>query len=275
MNCAEPARPWKPASHPPPMYSAFRQLAERWLRIPPEPDPPPGDEASARVFRAAPKYLQYLKVLWGIGTAFSLLVPLIPATVVIGVVFGSEGSAAHNGIVIPVLITVAILLLAFFTAHALFRLAMVHLDFEKRWYLVTDRSLRIREGVSTVREITFTFANIQNLSVTQGPIQRMLGIADLKVETAGGGSIATTRQQQTVGLNLHTAYFRGIDNAEELKNLIGARMRGHKDSGLGDHDERHHHPSAGIPTVENVSFQAALEAILTEAKALRSAAEKA
>lgn len=257
------------------MYSVFRQLAERWLRIPPEPDPPPGDEASARVFRAAPKYLQYLKVLWAVGTAFSMIVPLIVVVIIIAVIVGSDGSAAHDGGVIAVLVTVAILLFAIVTAHALFRLAMVHLNFEKRWYLVTDRSLRIREGVATVREITFTFANIQNLSVTQGPIQRILGIADLKVETAGGGSMASAHQQQTVGLNLHTAYFRGIDNAEELKNLIGARMRGHKDAGLGDHDDRHHHQPAALPAAENASFQAALEAILLEAKALRSAAEKA
>ena len=48
------------------MYNTFRQLGETWLRIPPQPEPPPGDEASARVFRAAPKYLFYLRVLWAI-----------------------------------------------------------------------------------------------------------------------------------------------------------------------------------------------------------------
>ena len=254
------------------MYSAFRQLAERWLRIPPEPDPPPGDEASARVFRAAPKYLQYLKVLWSIGTAFSMIVPLIPLVIIVGVLAGSNGSAARNGEVIAVLATVAVLLFAIFSAHALFRLAMVHLDYEKRWYLVTDRSLRIREGVTTVREITFTFANIQNLSVTQGPIQRMLGIADLKVETAGGGAVTATSQHQTVGLNLHTAYFRGIDNAEEVKNLIAARMRGHKDSGLGDRDDHHHSAQPALPAANGLAFNAALEEVLAEARALRQAA---
>ena len=41
--------------------------------------------------------------------------------------------------------------------------------------------------VVKVREMTVTFANIQNAPVNQGPIQRALGIADLQVETAGGG----------------------------------------------------------------------------------------
>ncbi|WP_035609407.1 PH domain-containing protein [Haloferula sp. BvORR071] len=253
------------------MYSAFRQLAERWLRIPPEPEAPPGDESSARVFRAAPKYLQYLKVLWGIGTAFSAILALIPLAIILGVIFGSPGSAAGDGM-IAVMIVVEILLIASLVAHALFRLAIVHLDFEKRWYLVTDRSLRIREGVTNVREITFTFANIQNLSVTQGPIQRMLGIADLKVETAGGGAVTATSQHQTVGLNLHTAYFRGIDNAEEVKNLIAARMRGHKDSGLGDRDDHHHSAPPALPAANGLAFNAALEEVLAEARALRQAA---
>ena len=52
--------------------------------------------------------------------------------------------------------------------HALFSFAVLRLDYEKRWYIVTDRSLRIREGVLNVREMTVMFANIQNVSVMQG-----------------------------------------------------------------------------------------------------------
>jgi membrane protein YdbS with pleckstrin-like domain len=76
----------------------------------------------------------------------------------------------------------SVLILAWFLT-ALFRLAMVRLDFEKRWYVVTDRSFRVREGVVFVREMTVTFANIQNISISQGPIQRAVGIADLRVDT--------------------------------------------------------------------------------------------
>src|SRR5678815_1026709 len=55
------------------MYNVFRNSCERLLRIPPEPEPPPGDEASARVFRAAPRYLTYRKVMWAIRTSVILL----------------------------------------------------------------------------------------------------------------------------------------------------------------------------------------------------------
>ena len=54
------------------MYDAFRGLCERVLRIPPDPEPPPGDEKSARVFRAAPAYFKYRLVLWAIGSAFAV-----------------------------------------------------------------------------------------------------------------------------------------------------------------------------------------------------------
>ncbi|MEK7950028.1 PH domain-containing protein [Luteolibacter soli] len=245
------------------MYSFFRELCEKWLRIPAEPEAPPGDESSARVFRAAPKYLKYLRVMWGIRNGLAMIGALTPLTVIsIALAVNHEGSAS------AVIAGVEVVVLGLLICQALFSLALVQLDYEKRWYLVTDRSLRIREGVATVREITFTFANIQNLSVTQGPIQRWLGIADLKVETAGGGSVVG--QQQQPGLNLHTAYFRGIHNAEEVKQLISERMRVHRDAGLGDHEDRHVVPSVheGSSTVQEV-----LEAMLTEAVGLRRAAE--
>ena len=246
------------------MYNLFREQCEKWLRIPPEPEAPPGDEQSARVFRAAPKFLNYLRVMWGIKNGVALLAVMIPLTVM-SIVLATNRERTAAGVVAGV----EFVALGIVICQALISLALVQLDFEKRWYLVTDRSLRIREGVGTVREITFTFANIQNLSVTQ-PIQRLLGIADLKVETAGGGSVAG--QQQHPGLNLHTAYFRGIDNAEEVKQLIVERMRAHRDAGLGDHEDRHlqkDHARMDLPLGD------VLGEVLVEATALRRAAEAA
>jgi membrane protein YdbS with pleckstrin-like domain len=247
------------------MYDFFRRLCEKWLRIPPEPEPPPGDEASSRVFRASPQYLKYLRVLWGIRTVFAFGFTLVPLFV-IGAVIAASGIREH-AVFTAALGFVALAILICAIGHAVFSLAVVNLDYEKRWYLVTDRSLRIREGVAVVREITFTFANIQNLSVSQGPIQRALGIADLKVETAGGGS-GGAQHQQHPSFNLHTAYFRGIDNAEEVKQLIATRMRGQRDSGLGDQDDAKNEAAGPAGAADG------LEAVLAEARALRHAMEE-
>lgn len=245
------------------MYSVFRRVSETLLRIPPEPEPPPGDEVSARIFRAAPRYLNYLRVLWAIRNAFKLVIVLIPLSILIGAMIADRQQ--DSALIVLIL---GGFILALFAVQALFSLALVQLDFDKRWYIVTDRSLRIREGVTTVREITFTFANIQNLSVSQGPIQRMLGIADLKVETAGGGRVVG--QQQHPGLNLHTAYFRGIHNAEEVKQLVADRMRGRRDSGLGDHDDP---PAPLPPALPQTTVSEALRSVLAEATSLRQAVE--
>ena len=242
------------------MYKIFRDFAERLLKIPHDPTPPPGDEHSAQVFRAAPAYLKYRTVLWAIGVVFSFF---------FGLVFlGGLNLALMNdrgvpGVVRGIVFTLSALVFLLLALRAVFAFALLRLDFEKRWYVVTDRSLRIREGVVNVREMTVMFANIQNVSVMQGPIQRPLGIADLQVETAGGGGAHANQKQ--LGPNLHTAWFRGIDNAEEVKLLIQERLRALKDSGLGHHEEIHH---AAAPAP---AFLDALRAVHTEALALREA----
>ncbi len=66
--------------------------------------------------------------------------------------------------------------------------AIRRLDVELHWYIVTDRSLRIRTGLVRLQETTMSFANLQQVEVKQGPLQRLLGLADVHVQSAGGGS---------------------------------------------------------------------------------------
>ena len=242
------------------MYNAFRQFCERLLRIPPEPGPPPGDEASARIFRAAPNYYRYLLVMWAVITGAAGLFALglvIGPLVAVSIALAVQGQRWAL-----LLLVVPGLLLAVLMLERLFRLAILRLDYEKRWYVVTDRSLRIREGVVSVREMTVTFANIQNISISQGPVQRLLRIADLQVDTAGGGGAANAGHASH---SLHTARFRGIDNANEVRELIQQRVRHLKDSGLGDHEE------LAAPAAASAAFLAALREVHAEACALRQA----
>ncbi|MEO5721008.1 MAG: PH domain-containing protein [Chthoniobacterales bacterium] len=248
------------------MFSAFRGLTERLLRIPGEPEPPPGDEASTRRFRAAPNCYYYLLVTWTLRTVI-LLVALLPAEILplLGAFTESfeRKIPSHFSMSLPPLIAGLIIL------QRLFSLALLRLDFEKRWYLVTDRSLRVREGVLLIREMTITIANIQNISVSQGPIQRLLGIADLRVDTAGGGDGAAKKSDKEGKENLHGVRFRGVNNAEEVRLLINTRLRELRDAGLGDIEDRtaapRPHPrAAGDPML------AALREIAAEASALRA-----
>ena len=185
------------------MYNAFRQTCERLLRIPHDPAPPPGDEASTRIFRAAPNYYKYLLLLWALRSGALMLVVSFGLLMSIVVPVFLEAKRGHPVALLLLLLPLFVVMLVL--AECLFRLAVVRLEYEKRWYLVTDRSLRVREGVVTVREMTVNFANIQNIAISQGPVQRVLGIADLRVETAGGGGGASQHNRHQPMENLHTA----------------------------------------------------------------------
>jgi membrane protein YdbS with pleckstrin-like domain len=147
--------------------------------------------------------------------------------------------------------------------------AMARLDYELRWYIVTDRSLRIRAGLAAVQETTMSFANVQQVVVSQGPLQRLLGIADLRVQSAGGGGDKT---EHGGGESLHTGIFHGVDNANDVRDLILERLRSFREAGLGDPDELNSRPrgtpNSALAGAREASLAAARE-LLQEAKALR------
>jgi membrane protein YdbS with pleckstrin-like domain len=255
------------------MYNSFRQTCERLLRIPHDPAPPPGDEASTRIFRAAPNYYKYLFFIWALKTALAVFIVVVALVIPIAT---AALALVRQGQPLGLLLTLLpLIVLLFGVPGCLFNLAVLRLEFEKRWYVVTDRSLRVREGVVTVREMTVNFANIQNISISQGPIQRALGIADLRVETAGGGGGSSHHNQHQPSENLHTAWFRGISNANEVRELIQQRLRLLKDSGLGDREELSP-PSPSLRSatgfLPSPGLLAALREVHAEARALRHAA---
>jgi membrane protein YdbS with pleckstrin-like domain len=151
--------------------------------------------------------------------------------------------------------------------------AIRRLDFEMRWYMVTDRSLRLRSGVWRVSEATMSFANIQQVVVSQGPLQRLLGLADVKVKSAGGGGGGHHHHE---GSDMHTGLFHSVTNAEEIRDLMLERLRRFREAGLGDPEEKtsvepvmpsnHHSVSAD-------AFIAARE-LVAEARALRTVMER-
>jgi uncharacterized membrane protein YdbT with pleckstrin-like domain len=242
------------------MYSAFSQLCEQVLRIPSQPEPPPGDEAKTRMFLAAPNYYKYLLAMWALKMAGSLLIFVV---LLLGPVVALSRGADKSAVVFLVVEGIAFVCAVIGGVVAL---ALVRLDFEKRWYVVTDRSLRVREGVFRVSEATVTFANIQHISISQGPVQRLLGIADLRVDTAGGGGGAAAHGKHSMP-NLHTVWFRGVNNANEIKELMQQRLRQLKDSGLGDNEEL----AAQSRTETTSNLVGALREVLAEAEALRVA----
>ena len=150
--------------------------------------------------------------------------------------------------------------------------SVLRLGYEMRWYMVSDRALRIRYGIYSVREQTMTVVNIQNMAVKRGPLQRLFGIADLEIRTASGGGSDDDDED-----SLNRGLLQGLDNAEEVRNLLLASLRQSRDAGLGDPDDR---PAVlAAPAVsaevrapggaEGASVLAAAADLLAECRALR------
>ncbi len=150
--------------------------------------------------------------------------------------------------------------------------AILRLDYEQRWYIVTDRSLRIRSGLWSVQEMTMSFANLQQVALSQGPLQRFLGISDVRVQSAGGGGGAT-HGAKGQDASLHTGVFHGVDNAKEIRDLILERLRLFRETGLGDPDEAKRAsiepPSLPANAGADQSALAAANEVLVEARELR------
>jgi membrane protein YdbS with pleckstrin-like domain len=234
--------------------SAWRELVMRLLRVPPEPAPPPGGHV--QTFRAAPNYFWFKFALWLIGTLAILFSVVATDTVLAYAIAGKAPRAVRLLFGVITIGGVVILVI-----RATFGWAVLRLDYELRWYMISDRAIRIREGIFTVREKTIALANIQNTTVRQGPLQRLLGIADLEVRTAGGGSGESGHSGKGQGLGepMHIGYFRGVDNAAQIREIVLAGVRKHRDSGLGDPEEEKHIDPA--------------DRLLAEARALRETLE--
>ncbi len=193
-----------------------------WFRVPREPPTPPALPGEAvDSFKPADGFLRYLKfwfwlLLWPMDVL--ILVGWIAVTVEIpwlGVILALPALALA---VIPDVVAYVAL----------------HLRFDTTWYVMSDRSIRIRRGIWVIRETTITFENVQNVKVSQGPLQRRFGIANLVVETAGAAA-AAGKGHARVG---NQGVIEGVSNAAALRDRILARLRATRTAGLGDEDDR-------------------------------------
>jgi membrane protein YdbS with pleckstrin-like domain len=210
------------------IYRLIKRLMLWVLRAPAGPPPSPaGSPGSVRIFRASKQLLLFK--LGFLGVLFGLIVLALGVVCLAawGDPHATEAGRVWSSIFLAA--AVAVGLLAYF---------FTRLEYDMRYYIVTDRSLRIREGVFVITEVTLTYANIQHLQIHQGPIQQMLGIADVIVRTAGGaGPVDPQRGGRGKG---HRGVLRGIDHAEEVRDEIAALLKRYRHAGLGDPEERRH-----------------------------------
>lgn len=225
-----------------------KDVVLRLARVPAEPNAPEGAEESVRVFNAGRNYFTWRMILWGLGNAATALALLAA--------FAFSFIPTLPPLVRAIWLAVEAGAVGMFVASIPITYFLQRLNYEMRWYIVTDRSLRIRSGVVWLQEITMTFANIQGIRVNANPIERLLGLANVEVQSAGGGD-STAHGEPSSG---HTGKFAGVDNAEAIRDFLVERLRVYHDSGLGEKT---------VEARESLALSAARE-VLQETRALRN-----
>ena len=236
------------------VYSGIWKGLVRWFHVPDQPPTlpvAPGDQIDS--FKPALGFLSYLK-LWFWIVCLAIDIGLTIAYI-----------AAAIALIAVDLWWVALLLLPIYLVIAIvpdvIAYVALHLRYDTTWYVMTDRSLRIRRGIWVIHETTITFENVQNMKVTRGPVQRYFGIANLMVETAGSGG-----GQEKGKPNVSTSnkgIIEGVADAERLRDLILPRLRRSRSAGLGDEEEER--PAGAAFTPDHV---AVLREIRSEIAAL-------
>jgi membrane protein YdbS with pleckstrin-like domain len=235
------------------MYTLVRGLALWIMKAPTQPpEPPAGSYGTAQVYRASRRYLTYRLLGFWLIFAANWLIPW--GMLVAGIAAREAPLVVIGFLLIPVL---AIIQFCVYFS--------IRIDYDMRYYIVTDRSLRVREGAFIVKEMTISYANVQNLRVVQGPLLRFFGIWHLKVDTAGGGS----SQPGQPGPSSHRVRMAGIENALQVRDLIQGHLRRRAVSaGLGDLDDRDE--DAARPGAPDAGLLEALRDLKSTTAALRA-----
>lgn len=206
------------------IYQGVWAVLVRWFKVPAAPPTLPAARGERLdTFSPSPDWLRYLKVSFWILFVLQKSLWIVLCVVLI--------------ITLPlvgILVAIPLLLFSLFFA-AMVYLAM-HLRFDTTTYVMSDRSLRIRRGIWVINETTITFENIQNVAVSQGPLQRYFRIADVVVRTAGGGGQGG--EGQGAGMGAHVGLIEGIANAQEIRDRILGHLMTSTTAGLGDESQR-------------------------------------
>lgn len=209
-------------------YAGVWVLLRTLMRVPSEPPTlPVGPSGRIEGFRPGEGWLRYLMF------RFWILLLLIDGAILVGWIVVTVISPALGLLLaIPALIIAVLPDVVAYVA--------IHLRYDTTWYVLSDRSMRIRRGIATIHETTITFENVQNVAMRQGPLQRWFGIADLVVQSAGGGG--ATGPHGGVATGGHIGILEGLADASHVRGLILERARRSRGAGLGDEQSRAEKP---------------------------------
>lgn len=145
--------------------------------------------------------------------------------------------------------------LSSFLLGPFFLIPLVYLNFRYRTmrYEFDAEGISMSWGILFRRQITLTYARIQDIHLTSNVVERWLGLARIQIQTASASAAA----EMTI---------EGLHEFESVRDFLYSKMRGVR-GGTSDS------PSpAAAP--EQESLAAALREVASELRAVREAMEK-
>ena len=135
-----------------------------------------------------------------------------------------------------------------------FFIAIIPLYFRYRTlrYVVEEEGITMRWGILFRREVSLTYARIQDIHLTSNLVERWLGLAKVQVQTASGSA----RAEMTI---------EGVPQYEAIRDFLYARMRGARDHGAAAA------PAAELSGAGVEELAGILREIASEVRALRTA----
>lgn len=122
-------------------------------------------------------------------------------------------------------IWIAVAVIAMLAAYAVFCYFLAYLTHRFWKYELTEHSLKIEKGIIWKKYISIPYDRVQNVDIYRGLIDRILGLSDLHVQTAGySGSFSGHRKRGIASEGRLPGLAPEI--AEQLRDRLIKRTRG-------------------------------------------------
>ena len=144
------------------MLDLVRRALKRVLRLVDGPPELPAGE-HPELFHSSPRHRTYLLAAWALKHGVGFM-GLAGTWLLAGV-----GAAQTQPQDLWVVVLLAALTCGLFSLQAFVGYASIRLDWEMRWYVLTDRSLRIREGIKRAAQLQHQAEERRVLQCQQQP----------------------------------------------------------------------------------------------------------
>ncbi|NOJ77952.1 PH domain-containing protein [Myxococcus xanthus] len=118
-------------------------------------------------------------------------------------------------------------------------------------YTLDDEGITVRWGILFRREVSLTYARIQDIHLSSNLVERWLGLARIQIQTASGNSQAEIT-------------IEGVPAYEAMRDFLYSRMRGSRERPTPTQES-----ARAMPAGDHDALAATLREIAEEVRALR------